>query len=120
MKALAKDRQRRYDSAISLANDIERFTNHEPVSAGPPTASYRLGKFLRRNRGRAIAASLVLLALVCGIIGTTLGLIEANRQRGYRRDQAKGGRKAAGPEGQSQRDPAHDLSGPGRGGQRYR
>ncbi len=80
MKALAKDRQRRYDSAIGLANDIERFTNHEPVSAGPPTASYRLGKFLRRNRGRVIAASLVLVALVVGIIGTTWGLIEAQRR----------------------------------------
>jgi tetratricopeptide (TPR) repeat protein len=82
MKALAKDRQRRYASAIGLADDIERFTNHEPVSAGPPTASYRLGRFLRRNRGRVIAASLVLLALVVGVIGTTWGLIDANRQRG--------------------------------------
>ena len=91
MKALAKDRQRRYDSAIGLANDIERFTNHEPVSAGPPTAAYRLRKFLRRNRGRVIAASLVLLALVGGIIGTTLGLFEANRQRGI----ADGRRKEA-------------------------
>ena len=44
MKALAKERQRRYDSAIGLANDIERFTNHEPVAAGPPTAAYRLRK----------------------------------------------------------------------------
>ena len=80
MKALAKDRQRRYDSAIGLANDIERFTNHEPVSAGPPTASYRFRKFVRRNRGRVVAASLVLVALVVGIIGTTLGLIEAQRR----------------------------------------
>ena len=38
MKALAKERQRRYESAIALAQDVERFTNHEPVSAGPPTA----------------------------------------------------------------------------------
>ncbi len=89
MKALAKDRQRRYDSAIGLANDIERFTNHEPVSAGPPTASYRLKKFLHRNRGPVIAASLVLLALVAGIIGTTLGLFEANRQRGIAEDRRK-------------------------------
>ncbi len=106
MKALAKDRQRRYDSAIGLANDIERFTNHEPVSAGPPTASYRLKKFLHRNRGPVIAASLVLLALVAGIIGTTWGLIV--------------GREAAGPEGQGQRDPALDLPGPGHAGQRFR
>ncbi len=81
MKALAKDRQRRYDSAIGLANDIERFTNHEPVSAGPPTASYRLRKFLRRNRGPVIAASLVLLALVAGIIGTTWGLIARQAEK---------------------------------------
>ncbi len=89
MKALAKDRQRRYASAIGLADDIERFSNGEPVSAGPPTASYRLAKFLRRNRGRVIAASFVLLALVVGVIGTTWGLIEANRQRGI----AEGRRK---------------------------
>jgi serine/threonine protein kinase len=79
MKALAKERDRRYDSAIGLANDIERYTNHEPVSAGPPTARYRLGKFVRRNRGRVVAASLVLLALVGGVVGTTLGLLEARR-----------------------------------------
>jgi eukaryotic-like serine/threonine-protein kinase len=89
MKAVAKDRQRRYPSAIGLADDIERFANHEPVSAGPPTASYRLAKFLRRNRGRVIAASLVLLALVIGVIGTTWGLIDANRQRGIAEDRRR-------------------------------
>src|SRR6185437_2532093 len=71
----------RYDSAIGLANDIERYTNHEPVSAGPPTASYRFQKFVRRNQGRVIAATLVLLALVWGIVGTSIGLIEAGLQR---------------------------------------
>jgi eukaryotic-like serine/threonine-protein kinase len=89
MKALAKERHRRYDSAIGLANDIERFTNHEPVSAGPPTAAYRMRKFVRRNRGKVVAASLVLLALVGGIIGTTLGLVEARRQRGIALAQEK-------------------------------
>ena len=102
MKALAKDRQRRYDSAIGLANDIERFINHEPVSAGPPTAAYRLMKFMRRNRGRVIAASLVLLALVGGIIGTTLGPVRGQPAARHRRGQAEGGREAAGPEGQGQ------------------
>jgi tetratricopeptide (TPR) repeat protein len=80
MKALAKERQRRYESAIALAQDVERFTNHEPVSAGPPTASYRLRKFVRRNRPQVLAAALVLLALLAGIVGTTLGLVEARRQ----------------------------------------
>jgi tetratricopeptide (TPR) repeat protein len=80
MKALAKERHRRYDSAIGLADDVERFLRHEPVSAGPPTAAYRMRKFVRRHRGRVVAAALVLLALVAGVAGTTLGLIEARRQ----------------------------------------
>jgi eukaryotic-like serine/threonine-protein kinase len=104
MKALAKDRQRRYDSAIGLANDIERFTNHEPVSAGPPTAAYRLMKFMRRNRGRVIAASLVILALVGGIIGTTWGLIEANRQRGIAEVRRKEAERRLG-----QKDKANEI-----------
>jgi tetratricopeptide (TPR) repeat protein/tRNA A-37 threonylcarbamoyl transferase component Bud32 len=80
MKALAKERQRRYESAIALAQDVERFVNHEPVSAGPPTAAYRLRKLVRRNRLQVVAALLVLLALCAGIVGTTLGLVEARRQ----------------------------------------
>ena len=85
MKALAKERERRYESAIGFAQDIERFLNHEPVAAGPPSASYRLRKFVRRNRGQVIAASLVLLALLAGIVGTTWGLVHAERAR---RDEA--------------------------------
>ncbi len=81
MKALAKDRSRRYDSAIGLANDVERFLNDEPVSAGPPTASYRVGKFIRRHRGQVVAAALLLLALVGGVVGTTLGWVEARSQK---------------------------------------
>jgi serine/threonine protein kinase len=80
MKALAKERNRRYDSAIAMANDVDRFLNHEPVSAGPPGLLYRLRKFVRRNRGHVAAAALILLALVGGIVGTTFGLIEARHQ----------------------------------------
>jgi tetratricopeptide (TPR) repeat protein len=87
MKALAKERERRYASAVGLADDLERFLNHEPVSAVPPTTAYRLRKFVRRNRVRLAAAGLVLLAL--GVVGTTLGLIEARRQQGIALDEAK-------------------------------
>jgi serine/threonine protein kinase/lipopolysaccharide biosynthesis regulator YciM len=80
MKALAKERDRRYASAIGLADDIERHLNHEPALAGPPTAAYRLRKFARRNRVYVTAAALVLLALLLGIVGATLGLFEARRQ----------------------------------------
>jgi serine/threonine protein kinase len=77
MKALAKERDRRYETANGLAKDIERFLNHEPVRAGPPSASNRLRKFVERNRGQVIAASFALLALLAGITATTLGLIRA-------------------------------------------
>lgn len=79
LKALAKERDRRYETANGFAQDIERFLNHEPVTAGPPSARYRFKKFVQRNRGQVIAASLVLFALIAGIAGTTWGLIEAKR-----------------------------------------
>ncbi|HJT30944.1 MAG TPA: tetratricopeptide repeat protein [Pirellulales bacterium] len=79
LKALSKERERRYETASSFARDVERFLNQEAVTAGPPTAAYRLQKFVRRHRPQAIAASLVLLALLAGVIGTTLGLLAANR-----------------------------------------
>ena len=95
MKALAKERERRYASAIGLADDVERYLNHEPVSAGPPTAAYRLRKFVRRNRVQVAAAALVLLALVLGVVGTTLGLIEARRQEKIALIEARPRRKPA-------------------------
>ena len=55
--------------------------------AGPPSAAYRLRKFVRRNRPQVIAAGLVLVALVAGIVGTTLGLVEARRQAGIAREE---------------------------------
>lgn len=81
LKALSKERDRRYESANSFARDIERFLAHEPVLAGPPSSTYKLWKFARRHRGQVIAASLVLFALLAGIAGTTRGLIEARTQQ---------------------------------------
>jgi eukaryotic-like serine/threonine-protein kinase len=87
MKCLEKHRERRYETASALARDIERYLADEAVEARPPSAGYRLGKFLRRNRGPVLAASLVLLALVAGIVGTTYGLIRANRARAEEANQ---------------------------------
>ena len=81
MKTLEKERSRRYETANGLAMDIERYLTDEPVLACPPSTSYRLRKFVRRNRGQVIAAALILLALLAGIAGTTIGLIRAERQR---------------------------------------
>lgn len=79
MKALEKDRNRRYETANGFAMDVKRYLDHEPVHACPPSAAYRLRKFVRRNTGPAIAGSLVILALVGGMIGTTWGMIRAER-----------------------------------------
>ncbi len=77
MKCLEKDRNRRYETANGLAMDLQRYLADEPVAAGPPSAAYRLRKFLRRNKGPVLAASLVFLALVVGIIGTTWAMFRA-------------------------------------------
>jgi serine/threonine protein kinase/WD40 repeat protein len=79
MKALEKNRARRYETANSLAADVQRYLTGEPVAAHPPSASYLMRKFLRRHRPQVVAASLVLLVLVAGIAGTTFGLIQAKR-----------------------------------------
>ncbi len=81
MKALSKERDRRYDSAGGFATDIEHFLNHEPVQAGPTTAAYRTRKFVRRNRAVVTAAGLVVTALVAGVVGTTWGLVREATQR---------------------------------------
>jgi tetratricopeptide (TPR) repeat protein len=80
MKALEKDRTRRYSTPTELAADVERHLNNEAVEASPPSAVYRLGKFVRRNRIAVAAASLVLAALILGTIGTTIGLVRAQRE----------------------------------------
>ncbi len=79
MKALEKDRNRRYETANGFGMDVQRYLAEEPVLAGPPTASYRLRKFLRRNRRAVLATSVLLVALLGGIAGTTWGLVRAVR-----------------------------------------
>ncbi|MDP7572015.1 MAG: tetratricopeptide repeat protein, partial [Myxococcota bacterium] len=71
MKALEKDRTRRYATVQELAADLGRHLADEPVEAGPPSARYRFVKFVRRNRVGVAAGALVLLALAAGIAATT-------------------------------------------------
>ncbi len=66
MKALEKDRTRRYETANDFARDIQRYLDDEPVEACPPSRIYRLQKFTRRNRTAVLAAAAVGLALVLG------------------------------------------------------
>jgi non-specific serine/threonine protein kinase/serine/threonine-protein kinase len=79
MKTIEKDRERRYATVQELAADLRRYLNHEPVEAGPPGALYRLGKFVRRHRLGVGTAAAVLIALVLGVVGTSLGWVRALR-----------------------------------------
>jgi len=79
-KAIARDRQDRYGSAAELATDVQRYLDDEPVLAVPPSRGYRAVKFVRRNRAFVGAASAVGVAMVLGIIGTSVGLVRANRE----------------------------------------
>jgi serine/threonine protein kinase/lipopolysaccharide biosynthesis regulator YciM len=81
MKALEKERNRRYETANGFAEDVQRYLADEPVIACPPSAAYRLRKFVRRNRRPVWAAAAIALSLVAGIIGTTGGLIWADQAR---------------------------------------
>ncbi|MBX9627685.1 MAG: serine/threonine protein kinase, partial [Gemmataceae bacterium] len=92
MKALEKDRTRRYETANGLAADVGRYLAGEPVAAGPPSAAYRVRKFVRRHRGRVAAAAVVLLALVGGVVGTALGLVRARDAEGQARTEAANAR----------------------------
>jgi serine/threonine protein kinase/Tfp pilus assembly protein PilF len=80
MRCLEKDRTRRYETANALARDVQRYLAHEPVEACPPSKAYRLRKFVRRHRGPALAASLLVTALVAGVIGTTWGFVRAEQR----------------------------------------
>jgi serine/threonine protein kinase/Tfp pilus assembly protein PilF len=75
MKALEKDRRRRYETANGLARDIQRYLADEPVEAQPASMHYRLGKFFRRNKAPVLATSAVLFMLLCGLVAGTAGII---------------------------------------------
>jgi serine/threonine protein kinase/tetratricopeptide (TPR) repeat protein len=77
MKCLEKDRTRRYETANALALDVRRHLDDEPVAAGPPSVRYRLGKFVRRYRLPLAGAASLMLVLVLGVIGTSIGLVRA-------------------------------------------
>ena len=76
MKALEKDRSRRYESASSLATDIQRYLSDEPVLACPPTTMYRFQKFARKHKPALATAAAIAL---CLILGTTVSAWQAVR-----------------------------------------
>ena len=89
MRAMAKDRTQRYASASELEADIERYIRHEPVVAGPPSTIYRIRKYIKRHKVGVAAAALVILAILIGITGTSIGLFKAVRAEKRARMEAE-------------------------------
>src|SRR6202522_4024261 len=77
MKALEKDRNRRYETANGFAMDVQRYLADAPVEACPPSAAYRLRKFARRNKGGLAVAALVLFFLA--LLGSGVGWVVRDR-----------------------------------------
>jgi WD40 repeat protein len=102
MKCLEKDRARRYTTANSLAIDINRHLNNEPVEARPPSAIYRLRKTWQRNKTLFTAVAAVFLALTLGLALAALGLRQARIQRDEA-DVARAGEEFQRKEAQAQK-----------------
>jgi serine/threonine protein kinase/tetratricopeptide (TPR) repeat protein len=99
MKALEKDRRRRYETANDFAADVTRYLADQPVEACPPSAWYRFGKLARRNRVALVTSALVATALVLGTAVSTWMAVRATRaERAARqqRDAATDAREAEG------------------------
>ena len=83
MKALDKDRTRRYDTANAMARDIQRYLADEIVEARPPSTGYRLKKYVRRNKAQVLAGSAILAAI---LTGTGIAIWQAKVARTAERD----------------------------------
>ncbi len=82
MKALEKDRTRRYETANAFAQDVRRYLNDEPVTAVAPSASYVIGKYARRHKvALTTVASFAALLLVSAIVSTSLAVMAAKQTR---------------------------------------
>jgi serine/threonine protein kinase/tetratricopeptide (TPR) repeat protein len=96
MRAMEKDRTRRYDTAQALGDDVHRHMRNEPVLAGPPSAIYKIRKFVRRNRLAVMGGSLAAGAVLIGLSLAVLGFLQARTER----DDAEAARKQANLEAQ--------------------
>src|SRR5262249_33665858 len=82
LKALDKDRSRRYETAIGFARDVQRYLADEPVLACPASAGYRLRKFAHKHRGPLSAAAAMAALLVLGIAVSTWQAVRATDAEG--------------------------------------
>ena len=95
LKAIEKDRMRRYETAYGLEVDIRRYLADEPILARPPSAVYRLKKFTRRHRVGVFATLAILISLVAGLLTSTVGFIRARRATSQEIEARKAAEKAS-------------------------
>ena len=88
LKAIEKDRERRYGSPSQLADDIRRHLANEPVTARPPSTVYRAGRFVRRHKLVVAAAAIAATGLLAAVAGTGVGLVRARRAEAQARAEA--------------------------------
>ena len=81
MMAMAKHRDHRYSTVSELSSDIGRYLRAEPVIAGPPSRSYILRKYVARHRVAMLVAVMIFVSLIVGIVGVSLGYLEASREK---------------------------------------
>ena len=90
MKAIEKDRTRRYETASGLARDIQRYLADEVVEARPPSRGYRMRKFARKHRGPVLAAAVVLVALIASVaVSVTAAVLIWQEQKKTEVERAK-------------------------------
>jgi serine/threonine protein kinase len=94
MKALEKDRTRRYETANGLARDIQRYLSDEPVEACPPSATYRLRKFAKKHRAALTTAVALALLLIGGIGVSSWQAVRATRAEAEANEAAEAARIA--------------------------
>jgi len=79
LKAMEKDRTRRYQTAYALAEDIRRYMNQEPVLAGPPSTAYKVQKFVMRNKSLVSSLAAIAVILILATVVSISQMIRANR-----------------------------------------
>ena len=98
MQALEKDRNRRYQTSTELSADIQRYLQHDPVLAGPPSSIYRLRRLLRKHRVFAVSVASVLISLALGLFVSVFlyfDTVQANAVARRERDTADRERRRA-------------------------
>jgi len=82
LKALEKDRKRRYQSAADFALDLERYLRNDPILARPSSAIYQFRKFAQRNRALVAGVAGIIVVLTAGVVASTLLYFRSEESRG--------------------------------------